>query len=123
VGLSTTPENDSTGGRGRQEFRGAVQYSRSARTDMDMYTSQFEPLSCLLGRWAVDGSFVSYKGIQGGIEQLWKSGAGSAWEPGLLQRHAQGCVEPSRGLEDPNLPLSAPTGVQLAPTSPECVVG
>ena len=46
------------------------------------------------------------------------SGAGSAEEPGLLQRHAQGCVECSRGLEDANLPLSAPTGVQLAPTSP-----
>jgi hypothetical protein len=49
---------------------------------------------------------------------LW---AGSAEEPGILKRHAQGCVEPSRGLEDSNLPLSAPTGVQLAPTSPKLV--
>jgi hypothetical protein len=49
------------------------------------------------------------------------SGAGSAEEPGILQRHTQGCVEPSRGLEDPNLPVWAPTGVQLAPTSPKLV--
>jgi len=42
---------------------------------------------------------------------------GSAEEPGLLQRHGQGYVESSRGLEDPNLPLWAPTAVQLAPTS------
>jgi hypothetical protein len=62
--------------------------------------------------WAVDGSFVGYEGIQGGFERLWMSGAGSAEEPGLLQRHAQGCVERLRGLEVPNLPLSDPTGVQ-----------
>jgi hypothetical protein len=49
------------------------------------------------------------------------SGAGSAEEPGILQRHAQGCVEPSAGLEDPNLPLSAPSSVQFAPTSPKLV--
>jgi hypothetical protein len=32
----------------------------------------------LLGPWAVDGSFVSYKGIQGGFEELWMSGTGLA---------------------------------------------
>ena len=41
------------------------------------------------------------------------SGAGSAEEPGILQRDSQGCVGPSRGLEDPILPLSVPTSVQL----------
>ena len=51
------------------------------------------------------------------------SGAGSAEEPGILQRHAQGCVERSGGLEDPNLPLWAPAGVQFAPTSPMLVEG
>ena len=60
----------------------------------------------------VEGSFVSYKGIQGGFEELWKSGAGSADELGILQRHGQGCVDPSRGPEDPTLPLSVPSGVQ-----------
>jgi hypothetical protein len=50
-------------------------------------------------------------------------GRGSAEEPGIVQRHAQRCVEPSRGPEDPNLPLSVPTGVQLAPTSPKLVEG
>ena len=38
--------------------------------------------------------------------------AGSAEESRILQRHNQGCVEHSRGLEDPNVPLWAPTGVQ-----------
>jgi len=33
-------------------------------------------------------------------------------DEGIVQRHGQGCVESSRGLEDPNLLLSAPTGVQ-----------
>ena len=39
--------------------------------------------------------------------------AGSAKESGILQRHGQGCVGRLRGLEDPNLPLSIPTGVHL----------
>ena len=41
------------------------------------------------------------------------SGAGSTEESGILQRHVQGCVEPSRGLDDPKFPLSTPNGVQL----------
>jgi hypothetical protein len=49
------------------------------------------------------------------------SGAGSAEELGTFQRHVQGRVEPPRELEDPILPLSAPTGVQRAPTSPMLV--
>jgi hypothetical protein len=51
------------------------------------------------------------------------SGAGSAEEPGIVRRHDQGCVEPSRGLEDPILPIPAPTGVQLAPTSLKLMEG
>jgi hypothetical protein len=35
-------------------------------------------------------------------------GRGSAEEPGIVQRHAQGCVGPLRGLEDTNLPLLGP---------------
>ena len=35
--------------------------------------SRFELLSHLLGPWAVDGSFFSYKGIQGAVEELCKS--------------------------------------------------
>jgi hypothetical protein len=84
-----------------------------------VYKSRFEPLFHLLGPWVVDGSFVGSKGIQGALEELWNSGEGAAEEPAILQRHAQGCVEPSRGLEDPILPLSVPSGVQLAPTSPK----
>jgi hypothetical protein len=40
---------------------------------------------------------------------------------GILQRPGQGCVERLRGLEEPDLPLSVPTGVQLAPASPKLV--
>ena len=76
-----------------------------------------------LGPLGRQGSLVSYEGIQGGFEQLWKCGAGSAEELGVLQRHAQGCVEAQRGPEDPNVPLSVPTGVQPAPTSPMLVEG
>jgi hypothetical protein len=49
------------------------------------------------------------------------SGAGLVEEVGILQRHDQGCVERSGGLEDPDLPLAAPSRVQLAPTSPKLV--
>jgi hypothetical protein len=98
---------------GRQEFMGAVEYSRSGCPDLGVHTSRFKLLSYLLGPWAVDGSFVIYKGIQGGFEELWISGAGSAEEPGLLQRHGQGCVEGLLGLEDPKLSPSVLTGVHL----------
>jgi hypothetical protein len=57
-----------------------------------VYRGRFEPFSYLLGPWAVDGSFVSYKDIEGGFEELWMSGAGSTEEPGIVQRHAQGGV-------------------------------
>src|SRR5215217_7001830 len=50
-------------------------------------------------------------------------GQGSAEEPGILQRHDQGCVDVSLGSTDPILPLSAPTGVQLAPRSLKLVEG
>ena len=48
---------------------------RSDRRSLLVQTSMcikagFEPFSYLLGPWAVDGSFVSYKGIEGGFEEL-----------------------------------------------------
>jgi hypothetical protein len=86
--------------------------------------SRFCLLAGLTLSLAVDGSFVSYKGIQGGFEEPWNIVAwGSAEESGILQRHGQGCVGSSRGLGDPKLPLWAPTGVQLAPTAPKLVEG
>jgi hypothetical protein len=77
-------------------------------------------LTCL-ALWAFEGSFVGYEGIQGGFEEPWKLGTGSAEESGLLLRHGQGYVGPSRGLEGRSLPLSSPAGVRLAPTSPKLV--
>jgi hypothetical protein len=41
------------------------------------------------------------------------SGTGSAEELGDVRRYCQGCIEASQGLEDSNLPLSVPSGVQL----------
>jgi hypothetical protein len=57
------------------------------------------------------------------MESYETSWAGSGEEPGILQRHDQGCVERLRGIDYPNLPLSDPTGEQLAPTSPKLVEG
>jgi hypothetical protein len=54
---------------------------------------------------------------------MWIAGEGSAEESGILQRPGQGCVESLRGVGDPKLPRSAPTGVQLALTSPKLVEG
>jgi hypothetical protein len=47
--------------------------------------------------WAVDGRFVSYKGIQGDFEKVYISGAGSVEESRLLWRHVQGCVAAYEG--------------------------
>jgi len=110
-------------GEGCQELRPPVCQKRFGRPDLDAYRSRFEPLSYLLGPWAVKCSFVSFKGIEGGFEELWRAWLRMAEESVILRRHDQGCVEVKRGLEDPKLPLSAPTGVHLAPTSQELVEG
>ena len=74
-------------------------------------------------RRVLETTFFGYKDLYGGFEELWTSWAGSAEEPEIPQRHGQGCIEPSRGFEDPRVPLLAPSGVQLAPRSPELVDG
>jgi hypothetical protein len=40
---------------------------------------------------------------------------GSAEEPASLERFDQGCLGPSRGLEDPHLPLSNPKAARPSP--------
>jgi hypothetical protein len=57
--------------------------------------------------------------MEGAFEEPWISGRDRQRNEGILQRRSQGCVEPARGLEESNLALSDPTGVQLAPTSPK----
>jgi hypothetical protein len=65
-------------GRDRQELEPQVQYQRFRLLDMDMHTSRFEPLPTVLGTlWVVDGSLVSYKGIQGALEELWTTRGGT----------------------------------------------
>jgi hypothetical protein len=49
---------------------------------------------------AVDSPLRGYKCIQGGFEELWEYGAGSAEEPAILQRHGQGVSDPH---EDPEI--------------------
>jgi hypothetical protein len=50
---------------------GAVCYQRFGCPDTGVRTSRFELLSLLLGPFrGVDGRFVSYKGTQGGFEEL-----------------------------------------------------
>ena len=64
-----------------------------------------------------EGLLFGYEDIQGGFEELRIFGTDRQRNEGIPQQHAQGCVEPSRGLEDPNLPLSVPLGMQFAPAS------
>jgi len=60
------PRQDADAGEGVvTSSRGSVCYQRSYCPDTDVRMSRFEPLSYLLGPWAIEGSFVSYKGFQG----------------------------------------------------------
>ena len=93
-GACALSRQDVDPGEGCQEFMGAVCYQRFGCPDLGVPASRFELLSRTLGPWAVDGSFVSYKGIEGGYEELWISGVGSAEEPGIVQRHDQGVSHP-----------------------------
>jgi hypothetical protein len=56
--------------------------------------SQCEPLSHLLGPWAVDGSFVSYKGIEGGFEEPWISGRDRQRNRGFFSGMIRGVSDP-----------------------------
>jgi hypothetical protein len=67
-------------GEGYHEFMGAVNYQRFGCTDTGVRTSRFEPLSYLLGTLDVEGLLLGYNDLQGGFEELWKTGAGSAEE-------------------------------------------
>ena len=53
-----------------------MHYSMFGCPDMDVHTSRFEPSSHLLGPPGRRRFVLSYKGIQGGFEELWISGAG-----------------------------------------------
>jgi hypothetical protein len=63
-------------------------------------------LSYLLGPWAVDGSFVIYKGIEGGFEQLRMSGADRQTKQGFFSGMLRGVSNPGEGSEI----LSFPSG-------------
>jgi hypothetical protein len=92
------------GSGGGQEFMGAVDCRRSDRPDTDVRTSRFEALSCLLGPGALGGSFVGFKGIEGGFEQLWEYGTGSAAWSGVC-----GCLSaPYKVFPSSPKPLISP---------------
>jgi hypothetical protein len=67
--------------------------------------------------WAVEGRPSATKAFKVALQSTRASWLGSGEELGNLCVGCQGCVERSGGLEHPNLPLSALSGVQLAPTS------
>jgi hypothetical protein len=68
---------------------------------------------------AVDSLIRGYKGIQGGFEEQWISGAGSAKESGILQRRHQGCRALARARRSLPSYFGPEWCVELAPTSPE----
>jgi hypothetical protein len=57
-------------GEGGQEFIRAVSQKRFGCPDLDVYRSQFEPLSPRLGALVVESLLLGYKGIEGGFEEL-----------------------------------------------------
>jgi hypothetical protein len=69
----------------------------------------------LLGPWAIDGWFVSYKGIQGGLEQLWNLRGGDRQRNrGLFSAMLRGVSNACEGskilsfLYQPRLVCSSP---------------
>jgi hypothetical protein len=102
---------DREGRRSSEDKQGSIAKGPALLTLMCIQAGLSCHLTCEV-LWAVEGSFVSYKGIEGGFEELSISGAGLEEEQKILQRSSQGCVERLRGLEDPKLSLSTPTGVQ-----------
>ena len=98
----------------------AVDCRRSGRPDLDVGRSRFGPLSARLSPLGSSRVYPSAtKTFKVALRSRGNLVRGSAEKSGFLKRHGQWCVGPSLGLEDPNLPLSIPTGVQLAPTSPK----
>jgi hypothetical protein len=73
---------------GRQEFKGAVHYSRPACPDTDVRTRRFEPLSQSLGPpRVVESPLRGYNDLQGGFEDVWTLGeeTGYGWDKVLGQ--------------------------------------
>jgi hypothetical protein len=61
----------------------------------------------VLGPLVLESLPLSYKGVQGGFEELWISGAGSAEESGNLGRHSQGVANPREGSKILTFPFRA----------------
>jgi hypothetical protein len=60
---SLSQDTHFTGGEGSQEFMGAVCYQRSGCPALDVGTSRSEPLSYLLGLWAVESPLLGYNNV------------------------------------------------------------
>jgi hypothetical protein len=108
-------------GRGYQELRPPVCQERSGRPEVDVCTSRFEPLSYLL---SPQGRRSFVRQLQGHSRRLWRLGS-------IVARVGRGtgdslaassgvCRSLGRAWRS-YLPLSVPTGVQLALISPKLV--
>jgi hypothetical protein len=118
---SSRQDTDYTGGRGSQEFRPRVCYQTSGCPDIDARTSPFKSLSHLLGP---QGRRRFVRQLQGHSRRLWRLGS-------IVARVGRGtgdslaassgvCRSLGRAWRS-YLPLSVPTGVQLALISPKLV--
>jgi hypothetical protein len=115
---SSRQDTDYAEAGGGQEFRPRVCYQRFGCPDTGVRTSRFEPLSNLLGPLVVESlplATTTFKAalrsfeLPGGIGR--GTGASSAAWSGVCRTLGE--------LEDPKLPLTVPTRVRLAPTSPK----
>ena len=74
-----------------------VVFERSRRPEPDARTSRFEPSSHLLGPPGRRRFVLSYKGIQGGFEELWISERDRQRNRGFFSGMVRGVSNPCEG--------------------------
>jgi hypothetical protein len=104
---------DREGRRSSEDKQGSIAKGPALLTLMCIQAGLSYHLTCEI-LWAVEGSFVSYKGIEGGFELLCISGVGSAEELGILACPCQRPVErAARGGHQKAITPSSLLGVSL----------
>ena len=93
---SSRQDTDYAGAGGGQEF-GPGSTIEGPACLIQVCISYFRPLSHVQDPPGRRGYAPRLQRPSSGFKGLWISGAGSAEQQGILQRHSQGCVGPSRG--------------------------